>query len=250
MPHPVAALLLVLALPLVQACTGDDGDEEETNTDTNEARVTHFEDSVLGIVVDGLDMDSRLDLDDDEEWYAEAKVTIRNGGTHDILVEEDNNPVMSDDNDSDRVTDQTTGNVRIFESDQEFENFVVRDESNNSITVGLNPDDTWVVGGQTAQDVDEAAALLVQSPVIRDASLHGLAFIEVMMRYRADEVSSRAMCGCGGNGTGCYGGGGTGNQNKPIMQPLVPSDEWEEWEEEEDDVVSLLAAVIVLRMAP
>jgi major membrane immunogen (membrane-anchored lipoprotein) len=240
----LAASALAL-IPLFPACTGDD--EESTNDeDDNEARVRYFEDNVLGITVTGVNVKDEYDLADDEVWTAALTVTVRQGEPHSVFIEEDNNPVMSEDNDSDKVTDQTTGNVRIYEADQEFENFIVRD-GDNMIVFSINPDDSWVVGGQPAADVDAAAALLIQSPIIKDASLHGLAAIEVLLRYRADEVSSRALCCVGGDGNGCWTSPPPQNATKPILQGLNPEDV--DMEEQEDDVVEIITAVIELRLA-
>lgn len=195
-------LLLVLTLPLA-GCAKGDGDGSGSGSDTVESVPWEFEDEELGVQVKDLDLEDREDLEEDEVWYCDATVVV-GGATAVITIEESDWPLLADENDVDTVTDYETGNERIYEADQALENFVVRD-GDELLTILVNADDTWDVDGEEAEDAEEAAFLALQSPIIADASLHGLAALYGLMSRRAEQEAPRTVCQSGGTGGGCWG---------------------------------------------
>ena len=233
-------LLLLLVLALALPLGGCEKDESPGGGNVE----WEFLDQELGIQVMDMDLEDREDVGEDEIWYCDATVVVAGTGRV-ITVEESDWPILSDENDADTVTDYDTGNERIYEADQALENFVVRD-GDDVLTVLVNADDTWVVDGEEAADAEEAAFLAVQSPIIADASLHGLAAMYAFMSERADAESSRTICGIGYGGDDCSA---QPNQAVTLRRAaLEDGSSWEDLEEQEDDVVEILREVIRLRL--
>jgi len=117
---------------------------------------------------------------------AESNLTIAGLGDHNVLLEQDNFPVMSNQSDQLTVKDQTSGNTRVYSADQDLFRFSVKD-GEAGIDIETLPDGSWLINGEAAANAEVAAQLAMKSPVIADASLHGLMLIYQVLK-QADKL--------------------------------------------------------------
>jgi hypothetical protein len=103
-------------------------------------------------------------------------IDITGLGSHKINIEMENYPVMDNKEDVQTITDETTGNSRIFTSDQDLQKYSISDGKTKMI-IETNPDGTWTVDGQPAKTEKDVAKLAMQSPIFSDVSPHSIALI-------------------------------------------------------------------------
>lgn len=145
---------------------------------------TYLDDDELGVDIEDFRAESGFDEDNDgiEEVHASMKVGGEGLEDHEILFEEEDAPVMSEDFDMLAITDKTANETRTFAADQEFSRFEIRKESapglqfrvtssdEEKLVFSITPEGTFMVGEQSASSVEAAAQLLVESPVLKGGS--------------------------------------------------------------------------------
>jgi hypothetical protein len=114
--------------------------------------------------------------DGSEAEHAQGDIEITGLGKHQIKIDEDNYPVMSNQEDVETITDETTGNIRIYTADQDLQRYSISD-GKTKLIIEINPDGTWSVDGNPAKTVEDVAKLAMQSPLFSEASPHGIALM-------------------------------------------------------------------------
>ena len=155
------------------------------------------DEDALGYDVSNVDYfgDADEDGDGDLDSHALADVNIDGLGVHQIELDDDDEPLMSDEPDVSRYTDKTTGETLTFVADQEFNSFTIALDDEAELAVEFNPDGTILVDGEEAADADEAAEAIVATEVGANASLHALAFVHGALQRR-DADASRGNPSC------------------------------------------------------
>ncbi len=151
-------------------------------------KIDTFSDSEEATSVSGYTFEYGTDTTGDgaTNERAESNLTIAGLGEHKVLLEQDNFPVMSNQSDQLTVKDQTSGNTRVYSADQDLFRFSVKD-GGSSIDLETLPDGSWLINGEAAATPQAAAQLAMKSPVIADASLHGLMLIYQVLK-QADKL--------------------------------------------------------------
>lgn len=138
-------------------------------------RIQNLEDSELKTSVTGYTFELGSDTDSDgaANEHAEGDLEIDGLGKHHIVLEQENYPVMSNQADQVTVKDDTSGNVRSYSADQDMFNYSVSDGT-HTLNIQTLPDGTWMVDDEAAATPAAAAELALKSPLLADASAHGL----------------------------------------------------------------------------
>lgn len=148
------------------------------------------------------------DFDDDKDGAEDEKgngfVDIQGLGKHQVELDQDNFPIMDSRKDKLTVTDKSTGNKRIFTADQDLFNYTISDGS-NSLQIKTNPDGSWTVNDEEAATPEAVVKLALKSPVLADASVHGLASMYTLFNNGTKipmilEPATLTVVDCGGNG--------------------------------------------------
>ncbi|PIQ25939.1 hypothetical protein COW36_02985 [bacterium (Candidatus Blackallbacteria) CG17_big_fil_post_rev_8_21_14_2_50_48_46] len=151
-----------------------------------------------------------------EDEHGKGMVDISGHGKHAIEINQEDFPVMDNQDDVMVVVDKTTGNTRTYSADQDQFNYKISDGS-NTLTINTNADGTWMVNGEGASTPAEVVKLALKSPVLSGASIHGLASLYMLMKNTNQipvELNKATL-----SAVDCGGNGGTQLQ-APIGNPL------------------------------
>lgn len=149
-----------------------------------------FKDEVLGANITGYTVAKQVSRapGGGEDGTGEAKVALAGQGEHEVSFSDHDAPMMSDAQDKVTITDETTNSATTFAADQDFTHFEVID-GGNTLTIDVNPDRTYLIDGEAAATPEAAAELAVKSPLLADASAHGLALLYAALSVREPEPS-------------------------------------------------------------
>ncbi len=141
-------------------------------------KIEPFSDSEEGTSISGYSFEFGTDTTGNgaTNERGEANLSIAGLGEHKVVLEQENFPIMSSKNDQVTVKDETTGNIRVYSADQDLFRFSVKD-GGAGIDIETLPDGSWLINGETAANTQAAAELVMKSPIIADASLHGLMLV-------------------------------------------------------------------------
>jgi hypothetical protein len=114
--------------------------------------------------------------DGGENESGNGSIEIAGMGKHKIKLSLENYPVMDNKEDVETITDETTGNIRIYSADQDLQKYSISD-GKEKLVIETNPDGTWTVDGKPAKTPAEVAKIAMQSPLFSEASPHGFAAI-------------------------------------------------------------------------
>lgn len=172
--------------------------------------------------------------DGDVDYDATADVAVK-GEAHPVSFHEDDQPLMSDEPDVLTLTDTATGDVETVTADQEFNSFTVR-QGADTLSLEVDPTGAVVVDGTPTASLDEAAAQIAASPVLKDASPQNIAFLYgVLQRHTVEASRGEPACGMGSS---------QNDRNYRLFDAApVPA------EQTNQALISLVAKVMALREA-
>lgn len=154
----------------------------------------------------------------------DAQIDLTGLGKHQVKIDQKNFPTMSSKPDKVTITDQTTGNTRIFLADQDLYNYTVSDGT-QELKIQTLPDGSWTINGEAAATPQQAAQLAIKSPLLADASIHGLSSLyqmldkldKVPLELKEPETMIPICCTCGNVNTSdaAYG------DPRPLLKELI-----------------------------
>src|SRR5262249_10839576 len=108
---------------------------------------------------------------------------------HEVSIDVQGFPIGSDQQDRLVIKDQASGDVRVFTADKELRRFTIS-HGGQTLIVRMNPDATWMVGGERAPTPKEAARLLLTSPVLSSVSPHIIAGLYAHVRQSTQPANT------------------------------------------------------------
>lgn len=126
--------------------------------------------------------DSYEDEEDDDktEAYTEEEEQALLSGPHQVTMDVEDLSVMSDDDDTVWLVDETTGDELMISFDQDWSHYELENEA-GTLKVTFNPDGTYTIDDQPAANAQAAIALLRQSEVVKTTSNHAIAFLSARL---------------------------------------------------------------------
>lgn len=177
-------------------------EEVDEEIDPEEDDVENEDDWVVDADGDG---EYEEDEDDDyEEEYDEAEEDALLASPHRVKLEVEDEPFMSDDDDTLWLTDETTDDEVVITHDQEWQNFEITSEA-GTLEVAFNPDGTYTIDGEPAADAAAAVVRLAEHRVIQEATPQMIGLLTARLGRLPGELSRSAgvtkctdppRCGC------------------------------------------------------
>jgi hypothetical protein len=143
-----------------------------------------IKDSELGVTIRSYQFESGTDLTGNgaEDQMATGLVAVSGLAQHRVRLEQENFDLMSNEDDILTVYDETLSNIRTYHADQDLFNYTLSD-GQQELRIETLPNGTWLVNGEPAATPKAVARLAMKSPVLADASLHGLMLVYQLFNH-------------------------------------------------------------------